>query len=100
MFRAQTEQESIAQAYRENVVVFPPRSESGSGAPGRRGARLSSSGMKGSSNAAAAAACGGRGCSASSSKEWPIGAEQTERRHRDSDRVVNKRQEKVLANGP
>ena len=56
MFRAQTEQESIAQAYRENVVVFPPRSESGSGAPGRRGARLSSSGMKGSSNAAASAA--------------------------------------------
>ena len=54
MFRVQTKQESIAQAYSEKVVVFPPRS--GSGAPGRRGARLSSSGLKGSSNAAAAPA--------------------------------------------
>ena len=70
MFRVQTEKERIDQAYREKVVVLPPRSGprygsgpgprsgsrsgsgSGSRAQGRGGAFSASPGLKGSSNAA------------------------------------------------
>ena len=46
MFRVQTEKERIAQAYREKIVVFPPRSRYGSGSGARSGSR-SGSGTQG-----------------------------------------------------
>ena len=62
MFRVQTVKERIDQAYREKVVVFPPRSgarpgpgpksRSGSRAQGSGGVFSASPGLKGSSNAA------------------------------------------------